>query len=162
MKELKELLAAADGMRGWILAQLTDEYIVDYWPMVFSTLEGKSEKIFEIRIFNQKKEVKIFRVDLQDELKCRIIDDGLNKTERKGYFDEWQLLDIDLKRTHFDEDHIVRSTTGGTFRLPLEKSRLSENTGVKVRYYFDTYRENGQSFVCDWRAVSFGEVPDGK
>ena len=44
-------------LSGWIVASLTDEYIVDSWPMKKYTRDHLDErKILEIRIFNADSE----------------------------------------------------------------------------------------------------------
>ena len=48
MRRLDEYLKEADNERGYILASLTDEYIVDKWPMEYCNLKGKEDKILEI------------------------------------------------------------------------------------------------------------------
>ena len=73
MRRLDEYLKEADNERGYILASLTDEYIVDKWPMEYCNLKGKEDKILEIRIFNDDKELKIYRTDIGKEFSCSII-----------------------------------------------------------------------------------------
>ncbi|MBR5315364.1 MAG: hypothetical protein IKU44_01125 [Firmicutes bacterium] len=139
---------------GYVVASLTDAYIVDFWPMEKDSLDGKEGKILEVRVFNEEKEIKMFRTDISKEFRMRIREDaGETETE---YFDEEQLLDIDTKKSakSFAEEHMVYATGGGRYFLPLADMK---GAAVKIRYYLDSYKESGQARICDWRLVTFKE-----
>ena len=144
----------AQDIQGYIVASLTDEYIVDSWPcMQFSTLEGKESKILEVRIFDKEQEIKLFRTDISKEFKMRCMDDRL---QNRDYTEESQFLDIDTKKSKqtFEERNEVYATGGGKYYLPL---KTMEDAKVIIRYYYDSYKESGQARICDWRLVDFQE-----
>lgn len=157
MAALEDLIRETSGMQGYIAAQMSDEFFMDYWPMQFESLDGKEDKILEIRVFNEDKEVKLFRGSLEEELKIRIIEDP-SALDEESYYDEFQFLDIDVPKTqaNFSQDHMAWTTTSGCFRLPM--NRVTETSALKVRYYFGTYEQTGQSYICDWRAVTLMEA----
>ena len=143
----------------FIVASLTDEYIVDHWPDMKgiasngerNTLSGKEDKILEIRIFNEEEERKLFRGDIGRSFHERRISDSDLKEE---YYDESQLLDIDKKRSEesFSKTGRVRTIGGGSYYLPLP---TMEEARVLVRYYLSRYEDSGQARISDWRLVKF-------
>ena len=62
-------------MKGYVLAELTDRYIVDKWPLEKTPkfLENHRNKVLEIRVFNKEREVKLFRGDIGREFKMSIL-----------------------------------------------------------------------------------------
>ena len=139
---------------GYVLASLTDQYVVDRWPMAYHSFvwEDMKDKVLEIRVFNEEKEIKLFRTDVGREFQMRTKDEeGLLVDE---YMDEYQYLDIDEKRSQklFTEKQLVRATGGGTYHLPLEEMK---DACLQVRYYFRRDEETGVADICDWRAVKF-------
>ena len=141
--------------KGYIIAALTDEYIVDYWsnenPDVI--LNNKDKKILEVRIFDDKKECRISRYNISDDSKDFIYRKICDIEEKRDSYDEWQFLDID-ETIPLDENGKVTSTGGGKYKLPLDSS---VNAKILIRYYLGKYEETGQSRVEDWRVVTFKE-----
>lgn len=145
---------------GFVLASLTDEYIVDGWTEQtdFSTLkeniENKKNKVLEIRVFNQEQELKLFRTDIGQVFHKRTIND--TNLSKDDYIEEQQYLDIDTKRSAalFKEEHKVRATGGGVYHLPPQIKQI-EDVRLKVRYYFQKDEETGVASIRDWRAVEF-------
>lgn len=145
----------------WIIAQLTDEYIVDIWPdMRNSTLSGKEEKILELRIFNNDMEYRLLRTGNGNNRKfdLRILCDSDDNHELEDSFDDLQYLDIDDTRTEkINNGYKVKTTGGGLYYLPIknvEDNRSSfKDAKVRIRYYLDKYEETGQARVADWRFV---------
>ncbi len=151
---VSDFLNKAIRMEGFITASLTDEFIVDTWPMANYSLDDKEEKILEIRIFNVQKEEKLYRTDISKDFIYReICDDG------RDYFDEFQFFDIDTKRSSQMHGNMVTTTGGGVFYLPLPEK---ENAGLKVRYYLDRYEKTGHVKIADWRLVDFISGKGGK
>lgn len=146
-------ISEAKYIEGYIIASLTDEYIVDNWPMMQkSSLKGKENKILEIRVFNKNEELKLIRTDISKDFMMRHkIDKNLSEDL---YMDESQYLDIDTKRsvTVSEDGGYVYSTGGGKYYLPWENI---ENVKIKIRYYFDKYENSGQARISDWRIVGF-------
>jgi len=140
---------------GYVVAALTDEYIVDLWPMEHDSLEGKESRLLEIRVFNEEKEVKLSRTDILKEFRMRIRDDN-TMDPKQDYYDEVQILDIDTQKSakHFESTHQVYTTGGGRYFLPLAGM---ESARVKIRYYLERYEESGQARICDFRLVTFKE-----
>lgn len=144
---LKEFLNKTSDIKGYVLASLTDEYIVDTWPMKKSSFVGKEDKVLEIHVFNENQEERLIRTDISKEFAYhQAIDNG------KEYFDECQYIDIDtLKLSEAKEGEVV-TTGGGTFNLPIDKKAGAR---LKLRYYFDKYEETGHVKLADWRMVDF-------
>ena len=161
-QKVKDFLEKAKPMTdGFLTASLTDEYIVDYWPQMrgytaegeLQTLEGKEDKILEIRIFNTEQERKLFRGDIGRKFQERLAGD-FTEINAKEYYDELQLLDIDEKRSKGSFEQMGRVVTmgGGSYYLPLAST---EGARAHIRYYLSKYETSGQARVCDWRLVSF-------
>lgn len=138
---------------GWVIAALTDEYIVDKWPLQGSALKGKEEKVLEIRIFNQDGEMKLSRSDISRDFAFRTIFDVGVDTDPKDKYDELQYLDIDEKNGK-SSDGKVTTTGGGRYNLPI--GNLSDAM-IRIRYYLGKYEDTGHARVEDWRIVEFVE-----
>ena len=136
---------------GWIIiASLTDEYLVDEWPLGGDELASKEDKILEIRVFNNKEECKLSRSDIGKEFSFRRIYDD---EENRDSYDEWQFLDID-ESIQRDDAGKVTATGGGKYKLPLKSSM---NAKICIRYYLGRYVATGQARIEDWRVVEFKE-----
>ncbi len=141
-------------IKGYVVASLTDEYIVDTWPMTKYTLAGKEPKILEVRVFDLQQEVKLFRTGIGTERTFLVrhrIDDDSNLMD---FMDEVQFLDIDTKKSKalFESTGKVYTTGGGMYHLPLKSM---ENAKIRIRHYIDKYEATGQARICDWRLVDF-------
>lgn len=139
---------------GFVLASLTDEYIVDDWNKQVEFLGAKRNKLLEIRIFNKVQELKLFRTDIGHAFHMRIKNDkDLSEDE---YIEENQYLDIDTKRSEelFKKEHKVRAIGGGVYHLPSKINEI-DNVQLKVRYYFQKDEETGVASIGDWRVVEF-------
>ena len=155
---VKEFLEnAADITKGYLIASLTDQYIVDYWPMKKYTLADKTDKILDIRIFCESEERKLFRADISREFTERSLSD---ENENGEYFDECQLVDIDETKTYeTDNGYEVTTTGGGNFFLPVADRK--GDVYLRFRYYSGMYDMTGQSKVEKWRLVGFEEITNG-
>lgn len=148
MATFAEFLSTTAGMRGYMTAALTDEYIVDTYPETINTLEGKEDKILEVRVFNKGREVRLFRPDISGEFCIRVIDDPDGTAES---FDEFQYLDID---STIDAGGSARvQTGGGKFDLPVR----SGDPKIRIRYYLGKYENTGHVRITDWRLVDIVE-----
>ena len=136
--------------RGWVIAALTDEYIVDKWPLTKDILDGKDDKILEMRVFCNKGEMRLSRTDLGKDFSNRSIFDD---KDNRDHFDEVQFLDIDEKVGKTGDGRVF-STGGGSYNLPVERITDAK---IKIRYYLGKYTKTGQAMVEDWRAVEFME-----
>ena len=146
---------AAEDMQGYFIAALTDELRVGVWPMADADYELNEEKVIEIRVFNDQKEIKIFRTDIGKEFsKVRIIDDN-DLPEGMEFFSQDQYLDIDTNRSG-NVPGYVKTTGGGRYFLPIR--RYSDETKVTINYYVTKDRDSGLAKVTDWRVVGFKEV----
>ena len=128
------------------IAALTDEYIVENASNLKASLTGKEEKVLEIRVFNEKREYKLFRPQVEVDFSERVCEDT------GEFFDEIQYLDIDTSKS--SPGNVIYSTGGGKYNLPLQKIKDAK---VRIRYYLDQYNETGQARVCDWRIVELTE-----
>lgn len=155
MSDYKSLVTAAEGMQGYVVAALTDEYIVDRWPMS-EDLSEKEEKILEVRVFNEEKEIKLFRTDIGKKFKdLRILDDS----ELYGKFESFeqeQYLDIDTKRSVCDDGYVF-TTGGGNYRLPFG---YSEESKVIIKYYMEEEPDSGMARIADWRVAGFTGIKE--
>ncbi len=138
---------------GWIIAALTDEYIVDRWPFASDVLSGKDNKVLEIRVFGQKGELKISRSDIGKDFSAREICDQGERTDSRDHYDEIQYLDIDDQMGR-DNEGKVTTTGGGKYKLPLNSILDAK---IRIRYYFGRYEETGQARIEDWRVVELME-----
>lgn len=142
---LNDFKEKTSDIKGFVLASLTDEYIVDTWPMTKYSLEGKEDKILEMHVFNRDREERLIRTDISKEFKYRQSVDS-----DKDYFDEYQYIDIDTKKLQSSEDGDVVTTGGGKFNLPLD---VKAGARLKIRYYLDKYEATGHVKLADWRMV---------
>ena len=144
---LNEFLEVCEDIKeGWMLASLTNEYVVDTWPS--SATEGLDEnKLLELRVFNKDCEHKLFRPSINQSFIERQISDDEND---KDYYDEVQYLDIDTSKGMTDGK--VIATTGGVYKSPVQNI---DNARVRIRYYLGKYEKTGQARVEDWRVVEF-------
>lgn len=135
---------------GYVVAALTDEYIVDTWPMVYSSFDGKEERILEVRVFNKDKEYKLLRPDISTDFYFRDSD----SLREKDTFLEAQYLDIDTVLSEKLPGKTVETTGGGKYNLPIE---MTNSAQIMIEYFVDRDEESGQARVCDWRLVGFEE-----
>lgn len=157
----QDFIEKLGGMTGFVAASLTDEYIIDRWPMADNALDGKEAKVLEVRVFNDRKEYKLFRTDIGKEFNLRVIDDndlepGIERIKESQY------LDIDTKRSAHDEQdggagngRRVYTMGGGQFFLPVSNMN---NAVVEIVYYIRKDEKSGEARVTDWRAAGFKEV----
>ena len=147
---------AVNQMTGYVLAELTDNYVVDVWPSehMRELLETQKWKVLEIRVFNSEKEMKLFRGDIGSTFRLRTLDESGKDTE--DYYDEEQYLDIDTRRSAelFQRSQDVYTTGGGQYHLPL--NRMNE-ARIMIRYHIGKYEDSGQARIEDWRVVDFKE-----
>ena len=140
---------------GFLFAMLTDEIVWERWPLSLEEKEAfrkKEGKLLDIRIFNEEKELRMFRGDIGRKFLGRILEDKKDSLDEAECFDEEQYLDIDAKRSEslFFKEGKVKATGGGCYHLPLKRF---ENAKIKVRNYLGYYEETGQAYVKDWRLV---------
>lgn len=141
---------ASEIKNGYVVAALTDEYIVDTWPMENSSFQGKEARILEVRVFNKDKEVKLLRPDISTDFYFRDSD----SLRGKDTFTETQYLDIDTVLSEKLPGKTVVTTGGGKYFLPIESI---SNAKIDIEYYVDCDEKSGQARVCDWRLVGFEE-----
>lgn len=152
---LDMFLKRAMKIQGYMIASLTDQYVVDEWPStekIFveeSCREDLNKKLLELRIFNKQQEMKAFRSDVSKEFLFREKTD----VDADDYFDEWQYLDIDSTKEVSGQK--VTATGGGVYKLPLGSK---VDAKICIRYYLGRYSETGQAIIQDWRCVDFKEV----
>lgn len=155
---LKELQDAVQGMTGDVFysAEQTDRYDVGYWNA--DALPGiREENLLSLRVFNEDKEVRLSRPDIGQPFALRTREDLEDADGRRSYLDEWQLLDVDDKRS---KGETFMTTGGGVYTFPLTQLR---RPAVKVRYYMQSKtgeNESGLTYVADWRCVTFGEMEE--
>lgn len=159
LNEFYELCNGTDdeNISRYIIVAFTDEYYVNRWSAdifmdeIKNKIENNKEKILEIRVFDEKREILMMRTDIgKDFGEISIIED-----DDRDYFDEVQFLDIDEKKTlqlRSNGDYKVSAMGGGIYSLPLENYK---NMGVVVRYYFGKYEESGVATISHCRIVGF-------
>ncbi len=138
---------------GWIIAALTDQYIVDVWPMKHDSISNKDEKILETRVFNMQGEMKLSRSDIGKVFSYRSVFDEDDNKEGRDYFDEIQYLDIDESAGKSSEGKVT-TTGGGSYYLPVGNIKDAK---IRIRYYLGEYERTGQARIEDWRVVEFAE-----
>lgn len=154
---VRDFINDAEGRikKGWVIAALTDEYIIDSWPVDGDFLSGREGNLLEMRVFGENGELKLSRFDIGRDFSCRgVFDEGEDKDIRDHY-DEVQYLDIDdsIGKT---ADGKVTATGGGIYSLPLSNP---QDAKIRIRYYLGSDDENGQARIEDWRVV---ELVEGK
>ncbi len=156
MDDLKELLEITENMKGFAVIAMTDCFTIDQWPCNFENKYNEN-KLLELRVFNQDREVKLSRGDLGSRFHLRVRDD--QSDTKTDYYDELQILDyIPLKDT--DSDYVrVQTISGGKYNLPGTVS--GRCPCIRIRKYFGKYA-SGRAYVKDWRCVGFEEWNDGK
>lgn len=135
---------------GYIVAALTDQYIVDTWPMTEFSLDGKESRVLELRVFNSSVEYKLIRPDIASEFIFR----DSNSIEYDYSYTENQFLDIDTDKSAEMPNGWVMATGGGKYKLPV--SRI-EDAYIVIEYYVSKYPDSGQARICDWRMVGIKE-----
>lgn len=148
---------AKDLKNGWIIAALSDRYLVDFATSdeTVKTVIANAGKVLDIRLFDKNKEHRLFRTGIgEKEFYQRSIDDQGVYADQREYYDEEQFLDID--ETKECEGSYVRTTGGGKYKLPLNNTK---NAKIRIRYYVGKYESTGQARIMDWRAV---ELMEGK
>lgn len=133
----------------FFVAQYTDKFDIGIWNE--NTIEN-TNKLLELRVFDNKKEWKLFRSDLGKDFYSRYEDDT-GKNEGVDYFDEIQLLDIDISRSK-KAPGVMYTTAGGSYNLPKDIEYL-DRAAIRVRHYFGVDNESGQAFIQDYRLVDF-------
>lgn len=136
----------------FFVAQYTDKFDIGIWNE--NTIEN-TNKLLELRVFDNKKEWKLFRSDLGKDFYSRYEDDT-GKNEGVDYFDEIQLLDIDISRSSKDSRKMC-TMAGGEYNLPKYIDYL-DRAAIIVRHYFGVDNESGQAFIRDYRLVDFGSA----
>lgn len=133
----------------FFVVQYTDKFDIGIWN---ENVIKNTNKLLELRVFDNKREWKLFRSDLGKDFYSRYEDDT-GKKEGVDYFDEIQLLDIDITRSSKDSRQIY-TTAGGRYNLPKDISDL-DRAAIRVRHYFGVDNESGQAFIRDYRLVDF-------
>lgn len=141
--------AVSEMKQGYILAMMTDKFDIQ----CIECEKFDREKLFcnalEVRMFNEQGEIKWFRSSIDKELQRREIKDD----EQMEYWDEYQYLDIDDKKTGMEaEEKIAYATGGGRYPLPIKNYN---NAQVIVRNYLSYEQETNQVYISDWRLVGF-------
>lgn len=143
MADLNELIEkTADMSDAFYSAELTDSYSIGIWA---SHEPFDEDRILEIRVFNEKKEVKLFREDIGDDFHLRV------RTDDGDYYDECQFLDID---TRHSDGNVLTTTGGGRYTVPESILEMAEPM-LRVRYYLKQEESSGQTYISDWRCVGF-------
>ena len=148
MTALSELLKKSEGIKGYVLAQLTDELIFECWPEAEDALIAKETKVLDIRVFSTEYELHIFRGDVSKEFGVREIKETSDKPEDS--FDRFYYIDYDEKKSKAAGDGIAYTTGGGRYHLPVEKYQY---WAFRIRNYIDYYKETGSAYIKDWRLV---------
>lgn len=138
------------GDNTFFVAQYTDKFDIGIWNK--NVIEN-TNKLLELRVFDKDKEWKLFRSDIGKDFSYRFQGEEDNKGEGVDYFDEIQLLDIDITISSKDSREMC-TTAGGKYNLPKDISDL-DRAAIRVRHYFGVDNESGQAFIRDYRLVDF-------
>ena len=138
--------------RGYVIAMLTDHLYIQLLEKEELDREALYKKAIEVRIFNENEEVKWFR-DADRKLRCREIDDRKRNMDIFTFWDEWQYLDIDERRSK-PEKGIAYATGGGKYELPLNDYT---DIRIKIRNYLEYEEDTMQLYISDWRVVGFSD-----
>ncbi len=139
----------------FFIAQYSDRVEVEKWR---EGIRLEEKNLLELRIFDRDKEWKLFRSSLGQDFSWRCRDDnqpdGTRLQEGEDFFDEIQLLDIDIPRSKAAPSHMQFTTAGGSYCLPADPPDL-DRAGIRIRHYFGVEEASGQAFVKDYRLVGF-------
>ena len=138
------------GDNTFFVAQYTDKFDIGIWN---ENIIKNTNKLLELRVFDKDKEWKLFRSDIGKDFSYRFQGEEDNKGEGVDYFDEVQLLDIDITISSKDSREMY-TTAGGKYKLPKDISDL-DRAAIRVRHYFGVDNESGQAFIRDYRLVDF-------
>ena len=138
------------GDNTFFVAQYTDKFDIGIWNK--NVIEN-TNKLLELRVFDKDKEWKLFRSDIGKDFSYRFQGEEDNKGEGVDYFDEVQLLDIDITKSSKGKK-MMCTTAGGKYNLPTDISDL-DRAAIRVRHYFGVDNESGQAFIRDYRLVDF-------
>ena len=138
------------GDNTFFVAQYTDKFDIGIWN---ENIIKNTNKLLELRVFDKDKEWKLFRSDIGKDFSYRFQGEEDNKGEGVYYFDEIQLLDIDITRSSKDLREMY-TTAGGKYNLPKDISDF-DRAAIRVRHYFGVDKESGQAFIRDYRLVDF-------
>lgn len=131
----------------------TDTFeVLTYDEFVHADID--EETLLDLRIFNEEKEFRIYRDYCGTTFypSIKIIDEDMIAS--CDVYDDYQYLDIDLKRTRKDKHQgKVRATGGGWYKLPLRDDELVD-AKLKIRNYV-AYDILGQAYIKAWRLVGF-------
>ena len=134
----------------FFVAQYTDKFDIGIWN---ENIIENTNKLLELRVFDKDKEWKLFRSDIGKDFSYRFQGEEDNKGEGVDYFDEVQLLDIDITKSSKGKK-MMCTTAGGKYNLPKDISDLNR-AAIRVRHYFGVDNESGQAFIRDYRLVDF-------
>lgn len=161
-ESFKEALSKIED--GFFIAQCTDKLIIERIDASYSwDSDYLYKRAFDIRVFNQKSEVHLFRSSIDKQFVMRYIEsdpeqkDILNAIidgkEKSIYYDEEQFLNIDTVATaNNNEKNMVIAVGGGKYKLPIERY---DDVKVIIRNYIDFEKNTGRAYVKDWRIVGF-------
>lgn len=138
------------GDNTFFVAQYTDKFDIGIWNK--NVIEN-TNKLLELCVFDKDKEWKLFRSDIGKDFSYRFQGEEDNKGEGLDYFDEVQLLDIDITKSSKGKK-MMCTTAGGKYNLPKDISDL-DRAAIRVRHYFGVDNESGQAFIRDYRLVDF-------
>ena len=145
--ESKLLQAKSDlGADACILAQCTDELIIEELSEYDFDFDELFRHGFDIRVFSEKGELHLFRASINKDFIARFALDDAGK----DYIDQCQFLDIDTSKL-LQESAVA--TGGGEYHLPISNFKDAK---IKIRNLVK-YDEVGRAYVSDWRIVNFIE-----
>jgi len=137
---------------GYAIIMFIDKFEVIEYPFNAETEEKLencwNKKLLDIRIFNNKKEYRVFRADAGSDFIYCYTDDSFTN----DYYDDEQYLDIDS--TKIKPDGTVTATGGGEYKLPLKilgSNKYKGEVKLYIRNYIDYDNKFGQAYIKRWR-----------
>ncbi len=143
--EIEKLVEEKNISNSQIVAFYTDEIVIDqFWRNdKRENLDSEMKKdlfskerlhlLLEMRIFNEMKELKIWRSTIGREFYFRIADDEENSVNEENQWKVCNYLDTSKKK------------------CKLEQNSKYNNAKVEIVHYIDYYEETGQASLEDWR-----------
>lgn len=104
------------------------------------------DRLLDIRIFDENKELRIWRDNIDEDYFYRVIND---EEDSRDVMEEKHLLDIDTKKSH---NKVVVTTGGGKYNAFTKFNNLKY---IHIKNYLNYY-ESGQVYVQDWRICYIG------
>lgn len=148
---IQDLIDQTKDMNGYVIAAYTDAYVIDDWN---PDMKINEKKLLDLRVFSEKKEVRLFRSSIGKGFHLSVLKDD----ENTEHYDQVQILDI--AEAVMDEEAgkvKIDTISSGSYYMPASIDGM-KNPGIRIRYYFGKYPGSERAYIKNWRCVGFESV----